>query len=79
MAVQCAFHKKFKLKRHDSVPLCVTIGKWVKRFWETSAATSIGAVEKMRSVRTVENCKKMRVAVEVAQQTSDGMLWARVD
>ncbi len=54
-SVQDAFHKKFKLKRHDSVPSCVTISKRVKTFQETSAATLVGMVERKRSIQTVEN------------------------
>ncbi len=32
VGVQRAFLKIFKLKRHDSISLCVTINKWVKTF-----------------------------------------------
>ncbi len=42
LALQYAFCKIFKWKRHYSVPPCVTISKQSKTFWETSAA--IGAV-----------------------------------
>ncbi len=50
----------------------VTVSKWVKTFSETSAATSVGGGRKegrKRSVGTIENCKKVRVAVKVALGT----------
>ncbi len=65
VAVQRTFCKKRKLKRHDSVSWCVTISKWVKTFRETSAAVSLKAVVWKRNIRTVDNCKKLRVAVKV--------------
>ncbi len=69
VAVQRAFRKKFKLKRHYAVASCFTICEWVKTFWETNAATSV-AVGRKRSVQTVENCEKLRVVVEVTVWTS---------
>ncbi len=44
MAMQCAFTKKYKFKKFDSVQSCVTISKRVKTFRETNATTSVGMV-----------------------------------
>ncbi len=68
--MQRAFCKKFKLKRHDSVFLCVKISKWKKTFQETSTVISVRVVGKKRWVQMVENCEKLYVAVEAAPQTS---------
>ncbi len=70
VTVQCAFHEKFKLKRYDSVPLCVTISKLVKIFRETSAATPVGAMGRKRSLQIAENCEKLQAIVEAALRTS---------
>ncbi len=50
---------------HDSVPLYVTISKWVKTFRETNAATLVRVVGRKRSVLTAANREKLRAAVEV--------------
>ncbi len=68
IAVRCAFCKKFKIRRHDSVlPCVIIISKQMKTFQETSVATSVRVVGRKRSVRTAEKCKG---AVQVAPQTS---------
>ncbi len=43
VAVQCAFRKKIKLRRHDLVPTSVTISKFVKTL------TSFRIVRRQRS------------------------------
>ncbi len=70
MALQRAFCKTFKLKRHDSVLSSATISKWLRAFWETSAVTSVKMVGKKKGAQTVKKCKKLRTAVEATPQTS---------
>lgn len=63
IAVQRAFKREFKLKRHDKPPDRKIILKWVENFRETGSVVVHNHPGRRRSSGTPQNIEKVRAAM----------------